>query len=84
VQINAAIIPVSNNIDFKLIGDIRVSLYCDEDQISTSHIERFNHTCRMSMRRFTRLTNGRSKCPDHHTAMQAPSRGTIVVVSMRR
>jgi transposase InsO family protein len=40
-------------------------------KMSTSHIERFNLTYRMSMRRFTQLTNGHSKGLRHHTAMQA-------------
>ena len=43
----------------------------EEDRISTSHIERFNLTLRMSLRRFTRLTNGHSKSLRHHVAMQA-------------
>jgi transposase-like protein/IS1 family transposase len=43
----------------------------DEFKISTSHIERFNLTLRMSSRRHTRLTNGHSKSPKHHVAMQA-------------
>src|SRR3954465_15645963 len=45
---------------------------CDEDRISTSHIERFNLTYRMSMRRFTRVANGHSKGLRRHAAMQAP------------
>jgi transposase-like protein/IS1 family transposase len=43
----------------------------DEDRISTSHIERMNLTVRMTLRRFTRLTNGHSKSLKHHAAMQA-------------
>lgn len=43
----------------------------EEDRISTSFIERFNLTLRMSNRRHTRLTNAHSKSPKHHVAMQA-------------
>jgi transposase-like protein/IS1 family transposase len=43
----------------------------EDDRISTSHIERFNLTLRMSSRRHTRLTNGHSKSLKHHVAMQA-------------
>jgi len=43
----------------------------DVDHISTSYIERSNLTMRMSMRRFTRSTNGYSKKVENHAAMVA-------------
>jgi IS1 family transposase len=43
----------------------------DPKQISTSYVERANLTMRMSMRRFTRLTNAFSKKLDSHIDMVA-------------
>lgn len=43
----------------------------DPKHISTSYIERQNLTMRMSMRRFTRLTNGFSKKLENHSAAVA-------------
>ena len=55
----------------KDILKVKISGHPDKKEISTSYIERQNLTIRMSMRRYTRLTNGFSKKLENHKAAVA-------------